>query len=226
MHKGEYVGCNAKGILILGESHHISKVAGSPNKIAGKEATYDTADVVREYFADPGIKNRNLRFFKKLADSFGTYTSICEERTHLWDNIYFANYVDVLCGVGDDTAKKLIKANSSHYNHDLFEFINKHGIEVVFCFGISVYDHGLPGLRKDIQEEIVNCWKRECGIIGGKRNYIRRCVYLPGIEHPGADVRLNKQLEVYGLRHPSAQGGYDATQYRNVLSDILSYYIG
>lgn len=225
MHKGEYVGCNAKRILILGESHHISRNPRSPDKTAGKEATYDTADVVREYFDDPGKNNQNLRFFGKIADSFGVFASIEAERELFWDNVYFANYVDVLCGVGDDTARKLIKANRQQYNHDLFRFINEHGIKAVFCFGISVYAHGLPGLCKDNQEEKNSSWKRECGMVGGKRNYIRRCVYLPDTDHPGVDVRLNHAVEVYGLRHPSAQGGYDASQYRDTLSDAFAGYL-
>ena len=101
MHKGEFVGINAanqrKRILILGESHHTSNDENSPNRIVGVEATYDTKDILAEYFADPELRNRHLRFFRNIAKCFGEFSTLSKEREAFWNNVYFIN--DFFCYV-------------------------------------------------------------------------------------------------------------------------------
>ena len=99
MHKGVFKGEKAKDqpvkILILGESHHIntdSKV--TTDKIAGVPASYTTASVIHEH-----LEKRKIHgFFTKIAKTFGIPET---EEENFWQGVYFGNYIDVLCGIGN-----------------------------------------------------------------------------------------------------------------------------
>ena len=134
MFKGVYEGENAKyqnkRILILGESHYDKD--GYDN--------FTTKSVIENYHLNPNEKKYN--FFHKIAQCFSVKTNdIDKEFESFWNNVYFANYVDGLCGIGDSKAKILIKNNKEKYNNELFEFINKNEIDIVFVFGRTVYNN-------------------------------------------------------------------------------------
>lgn len=224
MHKGVFMGINAakqdKRILILGESHHISNDPESKNRTFGVPATYTTADVVEEHL---NMCNQNsLEFFKKIGNSFGLPMESAEQRAAFWHRVYFGNYIDVLCGVGDAAAKKYLKEEGKRreMNDALFDFVNEMGIDVIVCFGRLVYDN-LPSLNKKHKA----C--EDIGIItdglkiGGRSDYIKKCIYLPDIDHANTSVLLKKELSVYSLRHPSGKGGFRAENYSDVLAKLL-----
>ncbi len=208
MHYGEFSGKNAGNILILGESHHIS-TTNEADMTAGVKASYSTEEVIYDYFKDRN--NKDYFFFDKIVQSFGF---LPEEREKFWNSVYFGNYVDVLCGVGDSFAKRIIKENREKYNNELFTFINEHNISTVFCFSVNVYSNGLPSLNKNSDEAEE---KHIAGILNKKNVYVRHCFYRAGIEHGGADVILRKDLEIYGIPHPSSRGGYSSELIGSVL---------
>lgn len=57
--------------------------------------------------------------------------------------------------------------------------------------------------------------------IGKCRDCIKHCKYLANVEHKNVDVILNKDIEVYGMRHPSARGGYRVENYIDVLGKLF-----
>lgn len=214
MHKGEFVGINAanqrKRILILGESHHTSNDENSPNRIVGVEATYDTKDVLAEYFADPELRNRHLRFFRNIAKCFGEFSTLSKEREAFWNNVYFGNYIDVLCGVRDTVALMQIntKGNRKKYNSQLFSFIQENEIDVIFCFSRKVYNK-LPSLEafdKETKGDI------------GDSHRLDMCEYYPG-PRKGISVSLSKPVIVYGLKHPSQ--GFSHRRYQGIIAEII-----
>ena len=137
------------------------------------------------------------------------------------NNVYFANYVDGLCGIGDSKAKILIKNNKEIYNNELFEFINKNEIDIVFVFGRTVYNN-LPSCSKnktaaEKQPDLDNGNL----FVGKKRDFIRHCVYLKGEQHKNAKTMLKRDVHVYGLRHPSARCGFNAENYKPYLKNLI-----
>lgn len=123
MFKGVYEGKNAKHqskrILILGESHY--------DKDGYNDFTTDS--VVQNFYSNPGEKK--YQFFHKIAKCFfENVKDIDDEFESFWNNVYFANYVDGLCGIGDSKAKILIKNNKEIYNNELFK-INQ--VRRTFC---------------------------------------------------------------------------------------------
>lgn len=240
MHLGEYKGKNAdskaKRILILGESHHWSAEDWklSPNETeeqaeerrSKKAKKYTTEKIVKSYLENYKTHDNRAsayRFFDKIVLSFGIDPK--QHREEFWSSVYFGNYVEVLCGIKDGVAKETLndKTNRETYNDNLFNFINKNKIDVVVCFGRLVFNN-LPSLNKEYlnEESPKKNGRIKEGIKVGKRNdYIGKCIYLPDIEHKNTKVVLKKQLEVYGLRHPSAAGGYNPQNYVDILKELL-----
>ena len=71
------------------------------------------------------IKEKAIETLQIEADAVKKLINhIDDEFESFWNNVYFANYVDGLCGIGDSKAKILIKNNKEIYNNELFEFIN------------------------------------------------------------------------------------------------------
>ena len=226
MHHGVFRGAKAehqkKRILILGESHHISR--DDPNDaIALKPASYETKTVIKEHITDENNGKNSLHFFQKIGRSFGFPMETKDEKEEFWKRFFFGNYIDVLCGIGDCQAKSYLKEpeKRKEMNDALFQFINDNKIDVVVCFSRLVMDH-LPSLNPQYKKE-EDGGKLKYGeiFVGGKRDYIGNCTYLPDVEHKNTSVILKKRLEVYGLRHPSARGGYNAENYKDVLRKIL-----
>lgn len=208
-----------KNILILGESHRISKDADSPNCTMGIPATYTTAGVVEESIRVP--HKQGLEFFKKIGLAFGQPMETEAEKTAFWERVCFANYIDVLCGVSNDAAKNHLKTggNRQRMNDELFTFVNQQEIDVIVCFSRLVYNH-LPSLNKTFHKT-EDGGKHICSnTVGGQTDYIAKCVYLPNIAHPHTAILLRKPLTVYGLRHPSARGGFCAENYVKTLSAL------
>ncbi|MBR2410400.1 MAG: hypothetical protein IKB08_01615 [Clostridia bacterium] len=213
MHYGEFSGKNAKNILILGESHHIS-TTDEKDKTAGVRASYSTAQCIIDYIAKPD--EQNYRFFDKIVSSFGF--SPDSQRQEFWDSVHFGNYINVLCGVGDSVAKRFINENKTEYNDELFAFVNEHNISKIYCFSVNVYENGLPSMAKG--EE--SCKKDTIGRLNGKNVYLRHCLYRAGLEHSGTNVVLKNDLTVYGISHPSSQSGYSIEIMQKVLKGKIN----
>lgn len=213
MHKGvfnaEEYGLN---ILILGESHHVSTDPSvTTDKIAGVPATYTTASVVLEHLEKLKNEKKGMHpFLTKIAQTFGA-----EDEDAFWQSVYFGNYIDVLCGIRNSVAKNQIEYNDNRikYNDQLFQFVNEHKIEKIFCFSILAYK-SLPTLT-DNEESI---WET-IGMRGNRRVFLRQCQYKAGVQHEGTSVILQQNLRVYGISHPQAKGGYSPEMYVNALKD-------
>lgn len=227
MHKGVFIGEKALNrqvkILILGESHHIN-LKDENNNEKFKAATYDTKCVVKEHIADEENKKPSLFFFQKIGNAFGRPMKTKAERTAFWENFYFGNYIDVLCGVKDGAASVYLAKNEDGItkrqimNDDLFKFVNAEGIDVIVCFSRKVFKN-LPSLtlKEEDKPNLNGCDIR----VGGKKDYIGYCVYSPNVSHKHTSVILNKELKAYSLRHPSSRGGFCAENYADILSNLL-----
>ena len=210
MHYGVYIGKAAEKetrILILGESHH-----NKNNEGQGEPASYTTSSVVETYLAEENTC-RGHRFFHKIAQSFGMDTTKAEEKERFWDKIYFGNYIDVVCGVKDSAAKKIIedKENRKRYNKELIQFVNENKIDIICCFSRLVYNH-FPD-RASFEDKSIPF---EVPKTGGKRDWIEMFIYKPGTRANG-DIALDKKLTVYGFRHPSARCGFCPEHYMDYL---------
>lgn len=209
MHKGVYIGKEAKQlkdrVLILGESHHSSN----------ENEDYTTKDVIENYRCQ---ESHNYVFFDKIVQSFGINEDNKDNRFILfWEKVYFGNYVDEYCGVKDSQAKNNIIKNRVQYNDELFKFINDNNITKVFVFSRLVYNN-LPSLSEENKSiENLTCLNKEPLMINGKKDYISHCKYLPNTEHNSTNVKLKHEVIVYGMRHPSARGGYNAGNYSEYL---------
>lgn len=214
MFKGVYEGkkakCQNKRILILGESHYDKD--GYDN--------FTTKSVIENYHLNPNEKKYN--FFHKIAQCFSIKTNdIDKEFECFWSNVYFANYVDELCGIGDLKAKSLIENNKNEYNDELFEFINKNKIDIVFIFGRTVYNN-LPSYseNKATTEKQPDLDNGNL-FVGKKRDFISHCLYLKGEQHKNAKTMLKRDVHIYGLRHPSAQCGFNVENYKPYLKNLI-----
>mgnify|MGYP004482273587 FL=1 len=214
MFKGVYEGENVKyqnkRILILGESHYDKD--GYDN--------FTTKSVIENYHLNPNEKKYN--FFHKIAQCFSVKTNdIDKEFECFWSNVYFANYVDELCGIGDSKAKSLIENNKKEYNDELFEFINKNKIDIVFIFGRTVYNN-LPSYseNKATTEKQPDLDNGDLSV-GNRRDFVNCCIYLKDEPHENTDIKLNKDVHVYGLRHPSAQCGFNVENYKPYLKNLI-----
>lgn len=215
MYEGVFEGTYAKNILILSESHH------------GPDHVESTKSVVYDYFNNP--QKACYNFFDKIAKSFGYSELNREKREEFWNKVYFGNYIDELCGIGDDRAKIKIWGNKENgrcqYNDDLFKFVNDKEIDVIFCFSRMVYN-ALPSLAKAKENKFPSIGngtiKKGSGTVSDK---ISHCEYLKDVEHGKTTIVLNRNLVVYGMRHPSGRGGYDADNYSEELSKLFKKYL-
>lgn len=219
MYNGVYEGNSGKikllnkKILILGESHYVT----NENKID------TTKDVIKNYHKSPD--NKSYQFFHKIAQSFNVNTDdIDKEFSEFWDYVYFGNYVPEHCGIGDNKAKNYISENREEYNRQLFDYIKNNEIDIIFVFSRLTYNN-LPGFSKEHKkyESLKNADNGNLTVGKSKecRDWISHCKYLANIEHPNVDVILNKDIEVYGMRHPSARGGYRIENYCNILGELF-----
>ncbi len=187
MFKNVFIGENAKNkskrILILGESHY--EEAG---EIDGTES------VVKFLAVEGNDTEKKTMFYKNIMKTFG-YDITPENRVLFWNKVFCGNYVDKLCGKGENnTAKHHIHHNRNVYNNKLFDFINENEIDIVFCFSRLVYNN-LPSFAKS---------EKEIKLITYPQLYLNKFTYQPNCNHKWCDVQLKKQLTVYGLKHPSA----------------------
>lgn len=214
VYKGKKADTLNKRILILGESHHDNKENNS----------FTTDEVVNTNYRN-NPKNSKYAFFHKIAQTFGVNTeNIDEEFENFWDYVYFGNYIDVLCGVGDSRARVHLKGKSNEnrklYNDELFKFVNdkKNNVDCIFVFSRLTYDN-LPAFNKNevSEKETVLCEET----INGKRDWISCAKYMHDIEHGNADVILNHDIVIYGMRHPSSRCGYNGDLYQPILEKIF-----
>lgn len=209
MYQGVWCPKNEKSspkILILGESHYGD--AGTQ----GQKSTGLTKEVVK-YFLSGKVKDQWKEFFYKIAISFG-YKRDINEIADFYNRIYFGNYVDVLCDIGTKSkANKYIWENRIEYNNELFEFCNDKDIDIIVCFSKNV-SYAMP--KKELNGESV-C-EIEIGKIGNCRNLVFKREYKKGKRGKDCKVSLNKDLIVYGIRHPSCRQGYNIEQVYYYLS--------
>lgn len=121
-------------------------------------------------------------------------TDTLEQRNDFWNRVYFGNYIDRLCGVRNDAAKKLLKfdENRKKYNEQRFSFIREKEIDIVFCFSRKVYNH-LPALENDDKDEADE---------EKDTHRLNKRTYCPGKRNQLSEF-LIKPVVIYGLRHTS-----------------------
>ncbi len=205
MYNGVWVGDMAnKGfrLLILGESHY-------------GENVYDTKGVVSKYLRgnETGEYASWYPFFDKIAQSFG----YLKDPNDFYDKVYFANYIEEPCGIGDDTARTLLSKHRWDYFEHFVDFVNENEIDCVVCFSKLVYWHLGPLLGDEMED-----YKGDIilGEIGGRRNLANFTRYKPIFtDSQTRKVPFKKELKVYGFRHPSCQGGYDCNQVYSFIKD-------
>lgn len=184
MHHGVYEGAaaaaQAKKILILGESHHGEEGLGNPGN-------YDTSEVIRIYLSQKDTTEQSLQFFHKIALSFGIDGGKDEEKRLFWDKVCFGNYVDVICGIGDDAAEKQIAENREIYNRELAEFVKAHAIDTIFCFSFRAFD----ALSTENQVCLCDDVYKNGHMIWCARVYHQ-------------DSSFGRSVKVYGVPHPSS----------------------
>ena len=221
MSPGEWRGKNiseSNRILILGESHY-----GDVESI-GKPVPYATSGVVEEFLShcEPGGGSARWdRFFDRIAESFG-YSH--DRSREFYEKVYFGNYVPILCGKGaTNKAEHFMKILRKEYNDSLFSFVNQNDISVIVCFSKAVF-WNLPAASDDDRDSY-----REINLptLGGRKNVINIYEYKAEVPHDACEIVLGKNLKVYGIRHPSARGGFDARAVYNGLMNMvdLSYLI-
>ena len=218
MHHGVFEGKKAKDqpvkYLILGESHHVSTDSEiTTDKIAGVPASYTTASVVWEHLEKLKKEKKEMHpFLTKIAQTFGT-----EDQETFWQSVYFGNYIDVLCGIGNSFAEKQVEENRKEYNDQVFRFVNKYNISKIFCFSVLAYKN-LPDLA-DGEES--RC--ETIGMRGRRRVYLRQCKYKAKTQRSGTSVILEKDLHVFGISHPQAKGGYSPEMYASSLKNQIEF---
>lgn len=193
--EGAAAAAQPKKILILGESHH-----GDVPEDVRKPGKGSTKEVVMDYLSQKAGTEQCLQFFHKIALSFGVDVGKDEEKKLFWDKVFFGNYVDVLCGVQDGTAERLMKQNKETYNQELAEFVNRHQIDTVFCFGLGVFDC-LPG------DHYAGILPGEVGdTVSGKRFEENQSIELAGYLCEPPSGPFDHPVRIYGMTHPSRPG--------------------
>lgn len=211
MYTGVFEGKNAKRILILGESHHYET-----------ESTQKTVDGYLDRCRREGHAEKCHKFFDQIVRAFGKVPET--EREIFWDHVWFGNYIDELCGVGDSRATNLLseKDKRIRYNDDIFDFVASKEIDVIFCFSRRVYNK-LPSLAKGEFDKEINVGAFLRTKDGKpKKDYISYCKYLPG-SHEHTSKPLKKAVEVYGMLHPSGRYGFAPENYAPELKKIINF---
>lgn len=191
---GNKVAAQKKKVLILGESHY-----GTTNS---------TQSVIENYWNNYNNRNEKrdkaYRFFENIVRTFGYVPD--KDREAFWNCVYFGNYVEELCGVGDRRAKNAIFDHRNEYNEHLFRFIRDNKIDMVFCFSRLVFNN-LP------QAEKPELWQKS----GGGRSRIEWCTYnrITIVEET---IQLEKPVIIYGLQHASSY--YSWSRFQDGLKKI------
>ncbi len=201
MHHGVFCGKNAsaqsKRILILGESHH------------GEQES--TTSVVKNYWANycenSTGRDKAYRFFENIVRTFGIDPELY--RIDFWDSVYFGNYVETSCGIGNELAKKAVKLYRNSYNGNLFRFIQENEIDMVFCFSRLVFNNLPPVDKPDL-------WISD----GSDSHRLESRTYSQVNIPDGEVITLDKPVTVYGLRHPSR--GYSWKKYLDRITRIAA----
>ncbi len=161
------------------------------------------------------------QFFFNIAESFGYDKNVDKDMCDFYNKIYFGNYVDVICGIGDNSiAENVIWKNRDLYNEDLFDFCNKNDIDIIICFSKRVYN-ALPKLDIDAGESESEV---SIGKIGEKNNLLGEKHYKKDT-HNDRQIALNRNIEVYGIRHSTGSGGYKVEQVRDYMYKIKALHL-
>lgn len=213
MYTGVFEGQNAKRTLILGESHHYET-----------ESTQKTVDGYLDKCRKEGHAEKCHKFFDQIVRAFGKDPAT--DREAFWNNVWFGNYIDEPCGVGDSQATNLLSEedNRIRYNDDLFDFVANEKIDIIFCFSRRVYNK-LPSLVKATgeNENTINVGDFLRAKDGTpKKDYISYCKYLPGA-HNHTSKPIKRTVEVYGMLHPSGRYGFAPENYAPELKKQINF---
>ena len=218
MNHGVWVGNNIfqeNRTLILGESHYGDE--NNTNDKIGEPVPYETREVIQEYLTNRilGIAYEKwYRFFDLIAESFGYSPDSSEE---FYNKIWFGNYVPVLCGVkSGNRAAEYITKYRLDYNNELFKYVNVYKINTIICFSKSVYWNLPSGFKDETAEDFI------LGFIGKRKNIVNIHKYRGNVKHDACDIVLEMPLTVYGIKHPSSAGGYNADQVYKFLSERIA----
>lgn len=182
-------------VLILGESHYPAS-----KEEYKKEIQDNVTSIVMEQFFN---NVDNYPFFTRIALSFGFDNH--DEAVEFFNKVYFGNYIVHYAAKGNHTiGKKLIAEYQEQYNDRLFNFVNEQHIKTIFCFSKNVY-YGLPGNNAfDLRFDDVRINNNEAK----RARTINKYIYRQGVEHAKCNVKLDNDLTVYGIAHPSGSKGY------------------
>ena len=215
MYIGVFKGENAEKqkvrVLILGESHHYET-----------ETTQKTVNGYLDKCRKEGHAEKCHEFFDQIVRAFGKDPAT--DRETFWNSVWFGNYIDELCGVGDSQATNLLSEedNRIRYNDNLFDFVADKEIDIIFCFSRRVYNK-LPSLAKGECEEIISVEDYLRTKEGAqKKDYISYCEYLSG-PHKCTSKPLKRTVKVYGMLHPSGQYGFAPENYAPVLIKLIEF---
>ena len=213
MYTGVFEGQTAKRTLILGESHHYET-----------ESTQKTVDGYLDKCRKEGHAEKCHEFFDQIVRAFGK--DPVTDREAFWNNVWFGNYINVPCGVGDSQATNLLSEedNRIRYNDDLFDFVANEKIDIIFCFSRRVYNK-LPSLVKATgeNENTINVGDFLRAKDGTpKKDYISYCKYLPGA-HNHTSKPIKRTVEVYGMLHPSGRYGFAPENYAPELKKQINF---
>lgn len=191
--KGKYADDGTR-ILILGESHYCSE----------GDSLDTTTSVIKRF-----LEKDDIPFFEKIVESLG-YRA--DERETLFDLVFFGNYIDELCGIGDAKAKEYARKDCEKYNDELFSFVNENKIDVILSFSKLAYDHLPVSTCENKKRNLEGGTRKVIGNIGQNNNVAEKYEYVANVVHNKCNIALNRDLVVYALRHPSGQGGYSVEQ--------------
>lgn len=202
MYNGVWVGekiPDKNRVLILGESHYVDE----------KSSIEETSGVVNRFI------NNSQVFFDRIAMSFNYDTS---EKNEFYQKVFFGNYIGKLCGKQDGKAKQILSNNDNRieYNDELFKYVNNNKISTIVCFSKLVFNK-LPSMNYKNGEE----WIEDKTItIGKKKSIFSHCIYKKNNAHNYCNIKLDNDLLVISLSHPSAACGYSVVEAKEYLSSI------
>jgi hypothetical protein len=192
-----FIGENYEGqehkILMLGESHYTH----DQNEQQDKNGTIK---VISDWLNDDAVKQQ-FRFFGELLKVLYGKVDNAKEQ---FGNICFYNYVQKWVQTGTKPTAEMWKSAEEPFK----EVVRKLIPDSVFCFGIRMWEDGLPQ--------------------GGKESVV--CDYLPEkAKRPFKKCVLDepeygKSLTLYMFYHPSARRGeFNSERYHEIVSSIPQF---
>ncbi len=202
--EGDSFSCTKPKILILGESHYEGE---DVDEFVGKPVADGKTESVVSYYLgiktgshkrNPHEKYNWTSFFTKISKTFGF-----DDVNTFYNNILFANYLDIYCGIKTSSAKNYLSKNENRKqcNKDLFELINSKDVEYMICFSRLAYNN-LPSFAEGECEKTEVLWEFK----DGRKGIASLCRYKKQTAHNHCSIELKKDLVVCCVPHPSSVG--------------------